>query len=1404
VSHRIFLAEFTVQRPQDEWWVTYGAGSIQLGDILDVSGTQHLTVELWFKPHKKISSTYQQLIGDTLKFFDSTERTGWALAYTNSDGAGCALYMIAEETSGNISVNAKAYFSYRFDGWHHIAGVLDRDVDELRLYIDGALAAITDASDLSAVSLLNTNFTVIGDDENNNHPYSGHMREVRIWHNTVRTEQQIRDNMHSVMVGTETGLDGYWRLDGRVDDRAPGGNDGIRFGYSRWKRSTSTLYTSSEPYSTATQRYEARLLNPGTVDRSLFNSGQLGGPSVPGYGDIELANADGGLDWLRDVRVDGRAVHTLYYDREPMEAMPARSAFSTIIKGTTDSDFQIATETVTVGVADRQAELDKYVCTNVYTGAGSAVVLDGTDDYVGGLGDVHDFDTGDFSVAVRLFIPGDITEANQHTIISKYTATDGWEMYFGGATLGGDLNRAFAFHTGSLSLGEVISPQWVIELETWYWVIATRDATNEITRLYVNGEEVARTHTSIDPPGNALNLEIGRRSGASSYGRFMLQEVSLWDKKLSPSNINDIMEGSIEDDDSNLLAWWRAFDGTGTTLYDYADVTTPNDGTIYDGATPTGVWGSSLEGFEDITERRPSGEEGGGGGQRKPIAWGKVENVAPPMVDHQKLIYQVNDGPIQEVLAVYDKGVALSADTDEGVGGVIPDLITFCTTTPDAGEYTVCPRFGVIRLGSLTEDGTCTVTFWGSAPLGSCLDFDGTDDQVSLGNIWPSAIGDVDITAEMWFTADSVTDHGTYLLYSYSASGGFRVQIRYVSPVFRGIRVLRYTSGGNESADTRSHLINKEPHHLAVVFRTSGSDNAASLYIDGKLMDESPVSATGLGTTSEIWYLGSAPAGGYWDGKIGEARVWVYARTEQQINDWMYRPLERWRPGGAQAIECRSTGSKYAIATDTNEVLGWGGDGTVMFWMNVTDTGRLLDHANASAGSSYFYFNYSTGTGILTFSLNDGGVGGADIFTFSVPYTGTWFHVAAVVEDGQAVLYVDTELRDSGATSYVLGVADSASKLAVGASIGGTSIDVDICELSIWERALSQDEIWQKHNTQLDPDDENDLVAYYQCDGDMTDEVGTLDLTEQNSPTYTSDQPLASGLLAYYPEDRTYPSATLVDQSGNNNDGTITGAVWQGSPAFGAIHHAAYDAVVNRGEMAHEDLSVLTLPNVSYGAETVTAAMSLLAERIFPPVGYLATDTETIMQALDAIVSAHLGWYNFDDDGLFELGLIRDPDDYSYTPIEYDSTNIVSLEAVQLDLPIYRVGCAYRNNWHVQDGDAVAGSVSDNRREFLAKAQRFATRSNWDTRKDFLLARDEEVGTFWTRRKPAVWDCLERLDLYGVYRQAFNLVSWEGTSIGRTATVTWNRFGLDSGKAFLVLAATRDEISNTVTMTIWG
>ena len=82
-----------------------------------------------------------------------------------------------------------------------------------------------------------------------------------------------------------------------------------------------------------------------------------------------------------------------------------------------------------------------------------------------------------------------------------------------------------------------------------------------------------------------------------------------------------------------------------------------------------------LEGGSDLT------------GKPKPLCYGECHNVPMVQVDAANLVYQVHDGAISSIDAVYDRGVALTVSP----GG---------SPSPDAGEYEVTASTGTVQIGS--------------------------------------------------------------------------------------------------------------------------------------------------------------------------------------------------------------------------------------------------------------------------------------------------------------------------------------------------------------------------------------------------------------------------------------------------------------------------------------------------------------------------------------------------------------------------------------------------------------------------------------------------------------------------------------------------------------------------------
>lgn len=80
-------------------------------------------------------------------------------------------------------------------------------------------------------------------------------------------------------------------------------------------------------------------------------------------------------------------------------------------------------------------------------------------------------------------------------------------------------------------------------------------------------------------------------------------------------------------------------------------------------------------------------------GKPKPILYGTCFNLEPVCVNTTRLVYQVNDGAIRDIMAVYDSGALLRRGDDYA------DQTAMLATAPAAGTYRVWKAGGMFRVG---------------------------------------------------------------------------------------------------------------------------------------------------------------------------------------------------------------------------------------------------------------------------------------------------------------------------------------------------------------------------------------------------------------------------------------------------------------------------------------------------------------------------------------------------------------------------------------------------------------------------------------------------------------------------------------------------------------------------------
>ena len=171
-----------------------------------------MTVECWFRTtdtnNQKLYTTLfsRNITGGV----SSTSQFSINMLPTGEIGFGLT-------NNNNNLFNHTTSLTYKDAQWHHVVGTYDSATGTKIIYIDG-IAVKTDIS--ASFGLLSNNNTIkliFGSDDgaitnsSTDRQFRGSLSDIRIW-SVVRTASEISNNYKQRLIGNETGLLGYWKL----------------------------------------------------------------------------------------------------------------------------------------------------------------------------------------------------------------------------------------------------------------------------------------------------------------------------------------------------------------------------------------------------------------------------------------------------------------------------------------------------------------------------------------------------------------------------------------------------------------------------------------------------------------------------------------------------------------------------------------------------------------------------------------------------------------------------------------------------------------------------------------------------------------------------------------------------------------------------------------------------------------------------------------------------------------------------------------------------------------------------------------------------------------------------------------------------------------------------------------
>lgn len=246
-----------------------------------------------------------------------------------------------------------------------------------------------------------------------------------------------------------------------------------------------------------------------------------------------------------------------------------------------------------------------------------------------------------------------------------------------------------------------------------------------ISPLYVATEPFATDsdQTPADQRFNGRAAGISMRRSINGGARF--GGVALGDGEISIGNRDGALDNRITQtvagqdvvirmgvEDIPYEYWTVVFRGTARTwTFDESQIRIALRDRAYRLAVPA----------QSITYAGTGGAEGGDdlANKRKPKLLGYNNNVSPPQIDQANLVYQLHDGALDAVLAVRDRGTAVTFSADYA------SYAALVAASIAGGSYATCLAEGLIRLGA-TPDGTVTAdaaTYrsTGKAPLATII-----------------------------------------------------------------------------------------------------------------------------------------------------------------------------------------------------------------------------------------------------------------------------------------------------------------------------------------------------------------------------------------------------------------------------------------------------------------------------------------------------------------------------------------------------------------------------------------------------------------------------------------------------------------------------------------------------------
>jgi hypothetical protein len=231
-------------------------------DAIDFDTNQNFTVEVWFKA----DSTQDGGNSILEKWWSGNGNEGYPFIIRYHHDTGI-VYAGRYDITNNPVVQSTT--AVNDNKWHHLAFI--KDGKTLRLYIDGNEEASSGVTDTTVNTTKNPSPVYVGSRGPNSDYFAGGIDDLRIW-NVARTQAEIQMNLKRELQGNESGLVGYWKLNGTANDWTSNQNHGSLRNNPTWyneRLNEVTIAANDADVSEANNPGQFTLTRTGDLSNSL-------------------------------------------------------------------------------------------------------------------------------------------------------------------------------------------------------------------------------------------------------------------------------------------------------------------------------------------------------------------------------------------------------------------------------------------------------------------------------------------------------------------------------------------------------------------------------------------------------------------------------------------------------------------------------------------------------------------------------------------------------------------------------------------------------------------------------------------------------------------------------------------------------------------------------------------------------------------------------------------------------------------------------------------------------------------------------------------------------------------------------------------------------------------------------